>query len=131
MDALFYQSEQIPMKFDPGRQIKSFGYALNGLKIVLGSQQNFRIHLVVALLVIVSGKLAGLTNLEWCVIVLTISLVLAMEIINTAIEKLVDLVSPDFHPQAGIVKDIAAAAVLLTAIGAVIVGLIIFLPKLI
>lgn len=117
------------MKFDPGRQIKSFGYALNGLKIVLGSQQNFRIHLVVAFLVIVCGNLIGLSNLEWCVIVITISLVLAMEIINTAIEKLVDFVSPGFHPQAGLVKDIAAAAVLLSAIGAVIVGLIIFLPK--
>jgi diacylglycerol kinase len=117
------------MKFDPVRQIKSFGYALNGLKIVLGSQQNIWIHLMVTLCVVVCGKFVGLTNPEWCVIVVTISLVLAMEVMNTAIEKLVDFVSPGFHQQAGIVKDIAAAAVLLTAIGAVIVGLIIFLPK--
>ena len=118
------------MKFDPGMRIKSFGYAFHGLKIVAGSQHNFWIHLVVACLVVISGIVVRLTTMEWCIIVITIFLVLAIEVIHSAIDKLVDFVSPGFHQQAGLVKDISAAAVLLTAIAAVVVGLIIFLPKL-
>jgi diacylglycerol kinase len=109
---------------------KRFGYALKGLKVVL-QQQNFRIHLAVTCLVVAAGIFTGVSVNEWCLIILTISLVLAMETINTAIEKLVDFVSPGFHVQAGMVKDLSAGAVLLTAFGAVIVGLLIFLPKLI
>jgi diacylglycerol kinase len=109
---------------------KRFGYAFKGLKIVL-HQQNFLIHLAIASLVIVAGFYTGVSFVEWCILILTISMVLAMETINTAIEKLVDFVSPGFHVQAGMVKDLSAGAVLLTAVGAVIVGLIIFLPKLI
>ena len=117
------------MHFDPGKLLKSFGYAFRGLRIVLLSQQNFQVHLCIACLVVAAGIAAGLTAGEWCIILLTIFLVLAMEIVNTAIEKLVDFVSPAYHEKAGIVKDISAAAVLLTAIGAVIVGTFIFLPK--
>lgn len=109
--------------------LKRFGYALKGLKVVL-HQQNFLIHLAVAALVIIAGFYTGVSSSEWCILILTISLVLAMETINTAIEKLVDFISPGFHVQAGMVKDLSAGAVLLTAVGAVIVGLIIFLPKL-
>lgn len=97
--------------------------------MVLSTQQNVWIHIVVSCLVMVAGIFARLTAVEWCIIVLTISLVLAMEIMNTAIEKLVDFVSPGFHEQAGLIKDISAAAVLLAAAGAVIAGLIIFVPK--
>ncbi|MCX6306362.1 MAG: diacylglycerol kinase family protein [Bacteroidetes bacterium] len=118
----------------PGRAgakkvLKSFGFAFNGLRMVLSTQQNVWIHIVVSCLVMVAGIFARLTAVEWCIIVLTISLVLAMEIMNTAIEKLVDFVSPGFHEQAGLIKDISAAAVLLAAAGAVIAGLIIFVPK--
>jgi diacylglycerol kinase len=119
------------MKFSPGKQFMSFVPAFKGIGMVLKTQQNFWIHLAVACIVVVAGVVAGLTNTEWCIIVTTIFLVLAMEVVNTAIEKLVDFVSPGFHQQAGIVKDLSAAAVLLTAVAAVIVGLIIFLPKLI
>jgi diacylglycerol kinase len=117
------------MNFDPGKLIKSFGYALRGLKIVVISQQNFRFHFIVACMVVMAGILARLTVIEWCIITITIFLVFAIEVVNTAIEKLVDFVSPGFHEQAGMVKDISAAAVLLTAFGAVIVGIIIFLPR--
>ena len=119
------------IKPNPGRLIKGFGYAFKGLRIVFGSEQNFRIHLGVATIVVISGIFAHLSAVEWCILVTIISLVLAMELINTAIEQFVDLVSPGYHRQAGIVKDISAAAVLLTAVAAVIIGLIIFLPKLI
>lgn len=119
------------MNFNPGKLLKSFGYAFNGLKVVLSSQQNFWIHLIVVCIVVIVGVSSGLTTNEWCIITISIFMVLALEVVNTAIEILVDFISPGFHEQAGIVKDIAAAAVLLSAIGAVIVGLIIFLPRLI
>jgi diacylglycerol kinase len=118
------------MNFNPGKLQKSFGCAFNGLKMVLISQQNFRIHIAVIIIVCTAGVFSQLTASEWCIIVMTIFLVLAMETMNTAIEKLVDFISPGFHEQAGIVKDIAAAAVLLSAAAAVIVGLIIFMPRL-
>ncbi|MFZ4523070.1 MAG: diacylglycerol kinase family protein [Bacteroidales bacterium] len=117
-------------KPNPQKLIKGFGFAFNGLKIVFSSEQNFRIHLVAATLAVITGIFVHLSEIEWCIIVTSIFLVFAMEIMNTAIEKLVDLVSPGFHRQAGIVKDISAAAVLVTAMAAVITGLIIFLPKL-
>ena len=117
------------MNFNHGKLLKSFGYAFSGLKIVLVSQQNFWIHFVIACLVVAAGTLAGLTTSEWCIITLTIFLVFAMEIVNTAIEKLVDFISPGYQEQAGLVKDISAAAVLVTVFGAVIVGIIIFLPR--
>jgi diacylglycerol kinase len=116
-------------KLNIGRLTRSFGFAFKGMKIVFSSQQNVWIHMIIAVMVVPAGFIARLTVAEWCIIVLTICLVLAMEFVNTAIEKLVDFVSPGFHEQAGIVKDISAAAVLLTAIGAVVVGIIIFLPR--
>ena len=122
-------NNQSKVNFGPDKLLKSFGYAFKGLKRVFVSEQNFRIHLIVAFIVVVSGIFARLTPMEWCIIVTTIFLVLAMEVVNTAIEKLVDFVSPGFQEPAGIIKDIAASAVLLTAIAAVIVGLIIFLPR--
>ncbi|MCX6268647.1 MAG: diacylglycerol kinase family protein [Bacteroidetes bacterium] len=118
------------MNFKTGRLFKSFGNAFKGLINVIGTEPNFRIHLVAACLVIATGIVVRLNAIEWCMIIAVIFLVLAMEVINTAIEKLVDFVSPGFHVQAGVVKDISAAAVLLTAVAAVIVGLIIFLPRL-
>jgi diacylglycerol kinase len=117
------------MTFDARKFFNSFSYAFNGLRMVFQSQQNIRIHLLVACVVLIAGFFAGLTAVEWCIIVILIFLVFAMEAMNTAIEKLVDFVSPEFHRQAGAVKDISAAAVLLTAVGAIIAGLIIFLPR--
>lgn len=118
------------MKFNAGRFFRSFGFAVKGLGWVFRDQQNLRVHVCVAVLVLIAGSFATLTPPEWCILVTVIFLVLAMEVMNSAIEKLVDFISPGHHEQAGIVKDISAGAVLLTAIGAVIVGMIIFLPKL-
>lgn len=118
------------MNLNPGKLIKGFGYAFKGMNMVVGTQQNFRIHIIISCMVVMAGIFVKLTSVEWCIIVLTISMVLAMETLNTAVEKLVDHISPGFHKQAGMVKDIAAAAVLLTAIAAAITGLIIFLPRL-
>ena len=113
------------------RLIKSFGYAVSGITYTLKTQNNFKIHLFVTLLVVFAGFYFKLSANEWLCILLVIGLVLATELVNTAIELLVDLVSPEYNIKAGRIKDIAAAAVFITAIIAVIMGALIFIPKLI
>ncbi len=107
----------------------SFRYAFKGIQDLFKSQANARIHLTVAMVVIASGIFFQISRTEWLSIAFCIGLVLSLEAINTAIEYLTDLVSPDFHPLAGKVKDMAAAAVLLAAMAAIVVGLLVFLPK--
>ncbi len=113
-----------------GKRLNSFRYAFAGLKEMIRSQANAKIHIAFTFFVILAGFYFGLTANEWCLIVFAIAMVFAAEAFNTALENLTDLVSPNYHPLAGKAKDVAAAAVLLTAIGAAITGLIIFLPKL-
>jgi len=112
-------------------RLKSFVYAFKGIKQVVVSQHNMWIHIVFALLAIALGFMFEINATEWIAIVLSIGLVLTAEIFNTAIESLVDLISPNFNEKAGKIKDIAAAAVLITAITAVIIGMIIFSPHII
>ncbi|MEI8085710.1 MAG: diacylglycerol kinase family protein [Paludibacter sp.] len=111
------------------KTIKSFGYAGQGIRSVFQSELNMKIHLMVGILVIICGFIFNISLIEWMLCLLCFGLVIGMEMMNTAIEKLVDLVSPNHHPVAGKVKDIAAGAVLICAIISVIIGLIIFLPK--
>lgn len=108
----------------------SFGYALRGLADLLRTQPNAQIHAVVTVCVLVSGWWFHLARWEWVAIVLCIALVLALEAMNTALEYLADQVSTERRPLIGKAKDVAAAAVFLCALGAVVVGLIIFIPKL-
>ena len=111
------------------KRIKSFIYAIQGIKTALKSEVNLKIHLSVALLVLICGFLFQISITEWLIILLCFGLVISMEIMNTAIETLVDLVSPNKHSLAGKAKDLAAGAVLITAIFAALCGLIIFVPK--
>lgn len=111
------------------KRLQSFRYAFKGIADLFRTQANARIHLLLAVLVTAAGMYLGLSRMEWALIALCIGAVMAMEALNTAIEYLTDLVSPEYHPLAGKAKDAAAAAVLLTAFCAAIVGLIIFLPK--
>ncbi|MCM3387970.1 diacylglycerol kinase family protein [Ureibacillus chungkukjangi] len=113
---------------DVHRLLKSFGYAFYGIWTAL-REQNMRIHFISALIVIIAALLTGLTIGEWLIIIMAITLVIGTEMINTAIETLVDLASPDIHPLAKQAKDVAAGAVLVFAIASVIIGLLIFLPK--
>jgi diacylglycerol kinase len=106
--------------------IKSFGYALKGLYLALKEQQNMRIHAVAIAVVTVAGVFFELSAIEWSLIALTMGSVITAEMMNTAIEMLVDLVSPQQNKQAGKVKDIAAGGVLLAAIIATIVAVYIF-----
>ena len=111
--------------------IRSFGYAFKGIGYAAKTQLNFRIHLVAMVIAIFTGWALQIKDSEWLWIIFCIALVLTLELINTAIELLTDLVSPGYNELAGHVKDVAAGAVTIGAIFAAITGGIIFLPKLI
>ena len=105
---------------------KAFVHAFAGVAHAVRNQRNLRIHLLAAALAIAASVLLRLTALEWAIILIVIVLVVASELINTAIESIVDLASPDFHPLAKIAKDLGAAVVLIFAFLALIVGCLVF-----
>lgn len=111
-------------------RLKSFRYAFNGIKEALNSQANLFVHCVATCIVVAMGAYVELNRCEWMAIVIACGFVWATEIINTSIEYLTDLVSPNYHEKAGKVKDLAAGAVLVAAITAGIIGLLIFVPHL-
>lgn len=113
-----------------GSLASSFRYAFAGLWWTLTTQRNMRIHGAAALLAGALGVAVGLSAGEFAVLALTIAVVMAAEMINTVVEAAVDLASPEYHPLAKIAKDVAAGAVLVTSLGAIIVGLFLFLPHL-
>ena len=112
-------------------RIKSFSYAFQGLKTFFNTQHNAWIHLLATVCVIGFGILVNLSLNEWCWIVFSIGLVFITEMLNTAVEFLTDLVSPEYHPLAKKTKDVAAGAVLFSALVAVVIGLLIFTNKVI
>ncbi|MEM1219016.1 MAG: diacylglycerol kinase family protein [Bacteroidota bacterium] len=112
------------------KRIGSFKFAGRGVRLLISAEHNAWIHLGFTLAVIGFSLWWEVSATEWCLLILSIGVVLAAEAFNTAIEKLTDLVSPDYHKLAGQAKDLAAGAVLLTAIAAALVGFIIFVPKL-
>lgn len=107
----------------------SFGYALKGMMTIFRTEQNIWIHLAASVVAIALGFILHISSGEWIAITIVIALVIAAELFNTAIEYLVDHISPEHHPKMGNVKDMAAGAVLIVAIAALITGLIIFIPK--
>lgn len=113
---------------DVRRFFRSFKYAIEGLKQVM-AEQNFRFDLMVAGIVIIAGVFTGISQMEWIILIIVMALMLSLEMMNTAIEKVVDLASPDIHPLAKAAKDLAAGAVLVFACASVIIGILIFLPK--
>lgn len=112
------------------RLVKSFGFALNGIRYCL-REPNFKIHIGFSMLAILLGFLLHITSTEWIVVTTCSALVLAFEMVNTAIERLCNIVYPGFNKSIKIVKDVSAGAVLLIAMMAVICGAIIFIPKII
>lgn len=111
--------------------IESFKYAIEGLMFGLKNVRNLKIHLFFTVLVIVGGILFGISSVEWLILLLFIALVISLELVNTAIEETVNLAMPNIHPVAKIAKDVAASAVLVSAMISFIAGFIIFLPKII
>jgi len=115
--------------FSIAARIKSFSYALKGIKLFFKTQHNAWIHACALLVVIILGIVLKVNISEWCWLILAMALTIITEMLNTAIEFLTDLVSPDFNSQAGKIKDVAAGAVLIAAIASFVIGMIIFLPK--
>ena len=111
-------------------RIASFGHAFRGWAYVLKTQQNAWIHSAVSIVVFVLGLWLGLPPRDWAVLILTIAMVFTAEFINTAIEAVVDLASPSHHPLAKVGKDVGAAAVLVAALSAILIGLLILGPPL-
>lgn len=108
----------------------SFRYAFAGVRYLLWTQRNAKIHTALGVVAVVLGAGLGIDRYEWLALLVTIASVLAAEGVNTALEALVDLASPEYHPLAKIAKDVGAGTVLITAIASVIIGLVLFLPHL-
>lgn len=110
--------------------IRSFGCAFRGIFYAFKKETHLKIHILIALIVCVSGFILKITANEWLVCLFCIGLVVSMELVNTAIEKIVDFISPEHNDIAGKIKDITAGAVLVCVISSVVIGIVIFAPKL-
>ena len=111
------------------RFFRSFKFAAEGIKAALISEQNVRFHFLSAFIVVIAAFFTGLSYVEWLLIILSVGGMIALEMINSALERVVDLVTGEFHPLAKQAKDIAAGAVLVFAAASAIIGLLIFIPK--
>jgi len=112
-------------------RLKSFSYAFQGFKVLIGNEHNARIHIFAAIIAIIAGIALKISSLEWIIVIVSIFLVLAAEAFNSALEYLCNFVSPQYHELIKKIKDLSALAVLFIAIAAFASGLIIFLPKII
>ena len=109
-------------------RLRSFGHAFRGLKVLVQTQHNARIHTVATILVVAAGALARISPTDWALIVLALVCVWATEALNTSVEFLIDRLAPELHPVAARAKDVAAGAVLIAAIGSLFVGALVFGP---
>lgn len=107
---------------------RSFGYAFQGIGTCIKKERNMKIHCLATIVVIISGTVVRLSVSEWCICILLCGVVMALELINTAIEAAVDLVTEEKRPLAKVAKDTAAGAVLIMAIAAAVIGFMIFVP---
>jgi diacylglycerol kinase (ATP) len=117
------------MRFSIKQRLKSFSYAFAGIRYFISTQHNAWIQLVIAGMVIIAGISLKVTPIEWCLLLFCIGLVLALEAVNTAIEKMADTLHPGKNEGIGKAKDASAGAVLVMATVAAIIGLIIFVPR--
>ena len=118
-------------KFSISKRLQSFSHAFDGIKVLLKEEHNARVHVVLALTVVLAGFYFKIEPFEWMFIVLCIALVLSLEIVNSSIERMADFISPDKHKAIKHIKDLAAAAVLLSAIASIVVAAIILIPRII
>ena len=110
--------------------IENAGFASAGIKYFFKNERNGKIQLVIGLLVISLGLVVNLSTVEWCIILGCIALVIALEMVNTSLERVCDMLSTEYHPMIKIIKDVAAGAVLWAAIFCATIGCIIFTPHL-
>lgn len=109
----------------------SFKYAIEGIISAFKSERNLKIHTIITIIIVIAGIYFKLSNIEWITCVLIIALVIGSELFNTAIERMVDLLSPEIRKNAKLAKDISAGAVFIFAISAVVIGLLLFIPKIV
>ena len=111
------------------QEIRSFGYAIKGFVVSVRRDRHFRFHVLAAIAVVITGAVCKVSKMEWIILTLCIALVFAAELLNSAIESLTDMVSPEWNVHAGRVKDISAAAVLVCSIASAVVALLIFIVE--
>lgn len=116
-------------RFSILKRLKSFKYAFNGLRILIKEEHNARIHLFVTIGVLIAGLFFKISINEWIAIIFSVGLVFCLEIINSSIENIADFISPERHEMIKKIKDLSASGVLISALTALIIGLIIFIPK--
>ena len=117
--------------FRLGERIKSFKFAFEGIVSFFRTEHNAWIHCLAAIVVIVAGFIYKVSETEWCWLIVAIAFVIITEMINTAIEILCDLISPEINSQIKRIKDISAGAVLIAALAAIAIGLIVFIPRIV
>jgi diacylglycerol kinase len=110
---------------------KSVGHALDGIEYAINNERNIKIEILIGIITSVLGFILQISLIEWITIILVISMILTLELINTAIERCVDLVTKEYHDLAKAAKDVAAGAVFIMSMFSIIIGIIIFLPKMI
>lgn len=111
--------------------VESVGHALDGIEYTINHERNFKIEILFAIIVTIASFILKVSLIEWTILVLVIGIVLALEMVNTAIERCVDLVTKEYKELAKIAKDVSAGAVFVMSIFSVVIGIIIFLPKII
>ncbi len=122
-------SRKIIASHHPKKHFNSFRYASSGIRYAFLHERNFRLHLLIAVSIIILGFCYKLQIIEWTIISFSIGFVLVCEMINTLIEDLMDFISPAYSEEVKIIKDISAGFVLVSALTAIVVGLLIFIPK--
>jgi diacylglycerol kinase (ATP) len=124
------RNEPFRPRREAGSLVNSFNYAFEGILYVVRTQRNMRIHFAMALLVLPAAVALGVTHVELIALMVSVTFVLIMEMVNTALEKVADVATQSFHPLARAAKDVAAGAVLIAAVNAVLVGYLVFAPHL-
>lgn len=117
------------IKVKTKKLVNSFKYAFEGLKASFKTERNMKIHILIMILTIIAGFALKISTLEWIICITLFGIVISAELFNTAIETIVDMITPYREPKAKLAKDISAGAVLVLAISSIIIGLIIFIPK--
>jgi len=110
-------------------RIKSVGYAFKGAYLLITTEASIKVQFFIGVVMTIAGFYFELSATEWCIQILVITLIMAAEGINTAIEAIADFIHPEHHPKIGLIKDLAAGAVFIVAIAAVVIGCIIYIPK--
>lgn len=110
-------------------RIKSVGYAFKGAYLLITTEASLKVQFVLGIIMTLAGLYFGISSMEWCIQILVIALIMAIEGINTAIEEMADFIHPEHHPKIGLIKDLAAGAVFIVAIAAIAIGCIIYIPK--